>query len=860
MPNTKILKENGQEFYPVTHASLIVGMENQGRMDATYAWDGTGTPDITKIPAGVVVIYEGTNYTGTLAASADTAGRFYLVPSTTVTGEYDRYLTDATGSTITWKPAGTTAIPTPSILDNVTSTDTDKALSANQGKLLKDEVSQLQHEATDLRTDVGEKNSTTVRHTIATDSNFTNSGKGVIADSTNPSFGNTTGSTSFSATAYVDVESYAGKILKYTRQVVSSTNQTTRSFGLVFYTAQSVSAAISGEVFKYSEEPGVELTDIEIPSSAKYARFTLGTVQLENFQAYVEEIVQGDYINGLGKRVKDLEDSVEEDFQTLEENIEGIDDRLDDAEGGISSLGEQMEEVYEGKEVRTFVKSVVSQLGYGTLSIPIVLSTVGDYVEFKVKLTDGRGGSSYNYFLMLNPGEANQPNISIYSRSQFSIRLPGKSGNNYTDSTLFANGNEVKAKIILDSIENGTYSYKVFINDVEREYTDLTSTSAFTLDSIGRTGLTDQSVSSNGADWFYLKYRTAGVDYSVDEFATELTSPSGITDIYSSKTIYGLNGLNEKVAALEGNSALDGVLRYTAESEQFEFLSRYGASDKYFSFVVKHTANNNVLRDLWRVMGGNLYTYGGDFSLEHSTIYGSSENEWAAFFNEFRGQNNYTGGYHGGEMITDTGCFVKFFADGVELTDLSADFEIPCKKFEYIQYSALHEVYGTDGETPVPDHPIFAYHTKHTSFQDAEMECRNDVAFVLPCTRRSYHAGLFSPERNAGTSAVLPFGIVAALSGTGNFTMASYGMNVSEIKFWNPTNKCGVNIQSEFIAGINEDEMSILGTSAGKAEFGVLDNGSGRTDAKYYKRTNKSVAIASGDVISTRHSVKFMAQ
>ena len=144
MPNTKILKENGQEFYPVTHASLIVGMENQGRMDATYAWDGTGTPDVAKIPAGVVVTYDGTTYTGTLAASADTAGRFYLVPSTTVTGEYDRYLTDATGSTITWKPAGTTAIPTPSILDNVTSTDTDKALSANQGKLLKDDLSQLE--------------------------------------------------------------------------------------------------------------------------------------------------------------------------------------------------------------------------------------------------------------------------------------------------------------------------------------------------------------------------------------------------------------------------------------------------------------------------------------------------------------------------------------------------------------------------------------------------------------------------------------------------------------------------------------------------------------------------------------------
>ena len=34
----------------------------------TIAWDGTSTPDITKIPAGVVVTYNQTEYTGTLAA------------------------------------------------------------------------------------------------------------------------------------------------------------------------------------------------------------------------------------------------------------------------------------------------------------------------------------------------------------------------------------------------------------------------------------------------------------------------------------------------------------------------------------------------------------------------------------------------------------------------------------------------------------------------------------------------------------------------------------------------------------------------------------------------------------------------
>ena len=139
MPNTVQLKKNGQPVFPVTDVSLVMGLAERPLMDAVYAWDGTGTPDITKIPAGVTVEYNSTTYTGTLAASADTTARFYLVPSTTVQGEYDRYLTDAVSGSYSWKPAGTTAIPTPSIVDNLESTDPTKALSAKQGKVLNEE-------------------------------------------------------------------------------------------------------------------------------------------------------------------------------------------------------------------------------------------------------------------------------------------------------------------------------------------------------------------------------------------------------------------------------------------------------------------------------------------------------------------------------------------------------------------------------------------------------------------------------------------------------------------------------------------------------------------------------------------------
>lgn len=144
MPNAVQLTKDNQVVYPVTHASLIVGMENQGRMDAVYAWDGTDTPVVANIPAGVVVTYNGTDYTGTLVASAETSGRFYLVPSDTVQGEYDRYMTDAYGGSFTWKPAGTTAIPSPDVVASLDSDDDDKALAASQGKVLDGKVTGLQ--------------------------------------------------------------------------------------------------------------------------------------------------------------------------------------------------------------------------------------------------------------------------------------------------------------------------------------------------------------------------------------------------------------------------------------------------------------------------------------------------------------------------------------------------------------------------------------------------------------------------------------------------------------------------------------------------------------------------------------------
>lgn len=100
-----------------------------GGISYIIAWNGSSTPVVADIPAGVVVTYNGTNYTGTLAASADTVGKFYLVKSTTqveTLDVYDEYATmQPTSNTYAWEKIGDTSLDLSSLKalaykDNVT--------------------------------------------------------------------------------------------------------------------------------------------------------------------------------------------------------------------------------------------------------------------------------------------------------------------------------------------------------------------------------------------------------------------------------------------------------------------------------------------------------------------------------------------------------------------------------------------------------------------------------------------------------------------------------------------------------------------------------------------------------------------
>lgn len=96
-----------------------------GGVSYNVAWDGTSEPTVGNIPAGVVVNYQGTDYTGTMAANNATPGAFYLVKSgTQVDGKdvYDEYVPVGPDGSKTWEKIGDTQISLSNVVTNVSLT------------------------------------------------------------------------------------------------------------------------------------------------------------------------------------------------------------------------------------------------------------------------------------------------------------------------------------------------------------------------------------------------------------------------------------------------------------------------------------------------------------------------------------------------------------------------------------------------------------------------------------------------------------------------------------------------------------------------------------------------------------------
>jgi hypothetical protein len=105
-----------------------------GGVSFVIAWDGASVPTVANIPAGVVVKYNGTNYTGTLDADDAEVGAFYLVKSSTTPSAetldvYDEYVPVGVTGSKTWEKIGDTQLNLSDVVTDVSlSKQTDVVL------------------------------------------------------------------------------------------------------------------------------------------------------------------------------------------------------------------------------------------------------------------------------------------------------------------------------------------------------------------------------------------------------------------------------------------------------------------------------------------------------------------------------------------------------------------------------------------------------------------------------------------------------------------------------------------------------------------------------------------------------------
>lgn len=106
---SKITLPSGNTYYikDETARQMIAG-----GVSFIVAWDGTSAPTVANVPAGVKMTYNGTTYTGTLAAADAQAGAFYLVKSSTqaeALDVYDEYAVVGS-ATKSWEKIGDTKL------------------------------------------------------------------------------------------------------------------------------------------------------------------------------------------------------------------------------------------------------------------------------------------------------------------------------------------------------------------------------------------------------------------------------------------------------------------------------------------------------------------------------------------------------------------------------------------------------------------------------------------------------------------------------------------------------------------------------------------------------------------------------
>ena len=312
----------------------------------------------------------------------------------------------------------------------------------------------------------------------------------------------------------------------------------------------------------------------------------------------------------------------------------------------------------------------------------------------------------------------------------------------------------------------------------------------------------------------------------------------------ASLTIGGIEQLVSLAPQNFSSTLPKGILKYSAGESAFIFYGRRKETNQYFSFRIQHKVDHSELgyADLWHLTKGHLCNYTNGVFTDVCETIDDAENEMAM---KFSGKADFTGGYHGDERIDiDTYSYVHFFADGKIISDLSADFEMECASFSFVQYSTLHET-TNDGATPISGHPIVAYHFKRTTFENGRFSVENSVKMASAQTVITAFAGLLCTDKNVASVAIIPFAQEIQMDGD-NSQHSANNKQDARVIFYDSTNKVECVAEGHFLQGYSDvTDVNY---------FLVWDRS---WDSKYYRGNSLSKSFNTGDIIRNEFTAVF---
>ena len=260
----------------------------------------------------------------------------------------------------------------------------------------------------------------------------------------------------------------------------------------------------------------------------------------------------------------------------------------------------------------------------------------------------------------------------------------------------------------------------------------------------------------------------------------------------------------------------------------------------YVGFEVKRETDMSdaVYQDYYRIVQALFYTRSDSgMTATGKTALGVGESEFV--FKQDSTKTDFTGGYHGDEVLTD----VKFLADGVAVATTANIGLTACRQFEYVEKSTMHETANSSGF--IAGHPVIAYHTKHTIFKSQGYKTKNYLKFNYNGTLSTLYHGIACIHKDVATTVFNDADFTdQTMNGSTNMYFNAVGARLYKSR--NDTNKLAAEASATQVKNAADDATSTLFVHDRTA------------DSKYY-RQSPSRTVAVGELHESYFECKFLS-